>query len=261
MDRRERIAGLTQDKEEAMLLAMVLERITAAQQREIPAWTPFLSQREQMLCKALLPEGGWQFFGGSQQAERAMCVYVPEYLEPDWLWSEDSPIAAVRAVFFGEDRLTHRDFLGSLMGCGIRRETVGDIFVREGGCDFLVTREILPYVLQNLTSAGRTALHLQPLPLSELQAAAPAMKTVRDTVSSLRLDALVSSGFGLSRAKAALYIESGKTELNYALCTKPDRAVSQGDTVSVRGLGKLRLTEVGNQTKKGRIAITVGRLI
>lgn len=161
VDRREKIARLAQSKEDEVLLARVYERITLAAQRNVPANTCFLSKREQMLCQELLRGEDFRFFGGTGAFRaRRSAAYLPEYLDESWLYSQDGPIAAVRASFFENDKLTHRDFLGSLMGSGIKREKVGDIYVGEGSCDFLVLREILPYVLQNLVSAGRTKLHL-----------------------------------------------------------------------------------------------------
>ncbi len=190
-----------------------------------------------------------------------MCCYVPDYLEESWLTSEDSPCAAVRAEFRAEDAPNHRDFLGSLMGCGIKRETVGDIYVSREHCDFLVTREILPFVLQNLTSAGHAKLRLSVLPLSELCIPEQRVKLIRDTVSSLRLDGVVSSGFSISRGKAAEAIAAGRVELNAFVCMKGDKPVSEGDRISLRGLGKMRLKEVGGTTKKGRISILIERYL
>ena len=170
MEIREQIAHLAATREEEVLLVRVCERIRTAAQREVPAATCFLSRREQMLVSELLRGETFRFIGGLASAEREVCCYLPDYLDEDWLTGGDGPIAAVRAAFHARDTLTHRDFLGALMGCGIKRETVGDIYVAEGRCDFLVTRDILPYVLQNLTDAGRTRLHLEELPLSALEA-------------------------------------------------------------------------------------------
>ena len=261
MERREKIAKLAQSKEDEVLLARVYERITLAAQRNVPASSCFLSKREQMLVQELLRGETFQFFGGAELSEREICCYLPDYLDESWLSSPDGPIAAVRASFFEEDKLTHRDFLGSLMGSGIKRETVGDIYVASGSCDFLVLREILPYVLQNLTSAGRTKLHVEEIPLESLHIPQQAVKTVRDTVSSLRLDGIVSSGFSVSRGKAADYIAAGKAELNYLPCMKGDKPVSEGDLISVRGLGKIRLEAIGGNTKKGRISIEISRFL
>ena len=261
MDIRQTIAHLAQDKDEQMLLIRAAERLTAAQQRNIPTATAFLAAREQTLLAQLFPHEPPVFFGGCDGAERRVAAYLPDYLGESWLLGDDSPVAAVRAVYFEEDTLTHRDFLGALMGCGIKRETVGDIYVAEGRCDFLVTRDILPYVLQNLTDAGRTRLHLEEIPLSALEAPEQKTKQIRSTVSSLRLDGVVAEGFALSRSRAAEVIAAGKTELNYTLCTKPDRLVAEGDVISVRGLGKMRLEAVGGNTKKGRISIEICRYI
>ena len=170
MDRREQIAHLAATREEEMLLVRVCEKLDTAVQRDIPAATNFLSKREQMLVCEVLRGAPIRFFGGLSTAEREISCYLPDYLDEDWLTGEDGPVAAVRAAFFERDSLSHRDFLGALMGCGIKRETVGDIYVATGRCDFLVTRDILPYVLQNLTDAGRARLHLEQIPLSALEA-------------------------------------------------------------------------------------------
>ena len=237
MDKQTAIAKLAESDEDKILLARVYDRMTTAEQRCIPAASCFLTAREQVLVQRLLPHLPLHFFGGCDGAERAVCCYVPEYLEPaDWFHSDDGPICAIRATFYEKDEVTHRDVLGALMGSGIKREAVGDLYVQPGRCDFLVTREILPYVMQNLTSAGRT-------------------------VPALRLDAVVSSGFGLSRGKASACIESGKASLNALPCTKPDRTVSEGDVISVRGLGKLELAQVLGTTKKGRTGILIRRYV
>ena len=116
-------------------------------------------------------------------------------------------------------------------------------------------------MLQNLVSAGRTKLHLEELELSGLHVPQQSVKTVRDTVPSLRLDGIVSSGFSISRGKAADYIAAGKAELNYLPCMKGDKQVQAGDVISVRGLGKIKLETIGGNTKKGRISIEISRFL
>ena len=84
---------------------------------------------------------------------------------------------------------------------------------------------------------------------------------MRDTVSSLRLDAVASTGFRMARGKAADLIASGRVQVNWRECTKPDKLLAAGDTVSARGFGKFELTEVGGVTKKGRTAIVLKRYV
>lgn len=260
MEKRQRIERLAETEEDRILLARVYDRMTAAEQRNVPGYTCFLSQREQALARRLLPELELRFFGGYDGAERAVCCYVPDYLTPeDCLLGEDGPVCAVRAAFYEGDRLTHRDFLGALMGSGVKREAVGDILVQTGRCDLLVSREIAPYLLSSFESAGRTRLHLTALPLGQLEPPEVRTRTIRDTVAALRLDSVVSAGFGLSRGKAAAYVTGGRAAVNHLPCEKPDRLLAEGDQITVRGLGRLELAEVGGTTKKGRTGIVMRR--
>ena len=131
-----------------MLLAKIWDKINAGMQRNIPANTAFLSPRELEMARYLFGEPeGLTAFGGYEGAERKMLVYLPEYLDADYLFSEDSPMVCLRAGFYEGDTPSHRAFLGALMGAGIARETVGDICVGKGSCDFFVTAEIAPYIL------------------------------------------------------------------------------------------------------------------
>ena len=204
---------------------------------------------------------GLHTFGGYEGAERQMLVYLPDYLEEDALYDEDSPIVCLRAEFFQGDSLSHRDFLGALMGAGIGRETVGDICVGSGSCDFFVTGEIAPYILQSFTSAGRTRLRMQQIPLSEAHIPEAEVKEIRDTLASLRLDSVISAGFRIGRSLAAQHVSAGKAAIDGLPCEKPDKAVAEGMKISVRGLGKIKLANVNGQTKKGRISVIIHRYV
>ena len=206
------------------------------------------------------PEGLYAF-GGYEEAERKMLVYLPDYLEESALLDEDSPCVCLRATFYQGDSPNHRDFLGALMGAGIARETVGDICVGKGSCDFFVTSEIAPYILQNFLSAGRTKLPVQQIPLTAVSVPEPEIKEIRDTLASLRLDSVISSGFRIGRSLAAQYVSAGKAAIDGLPCEKPDKAVEEGMVLSVRGLGKIKLYSVGGQTKKGRISVVIHRYV
>ncbi len=204
---------------------------------------------------------GLTTFGGYEDAERQMLVYLPEYLDESALYGEDSPLTCLRATFYQGDSLSHRDFLGALMGAGIARETVGDICVGKESCDFFVSTEIAPYILQNFTSAGRSKLQLTEIPLDAVQVPQPEVKEIRDTLASLRLDSVISSGFRIGRSLASQYVSAGKAAIDGLPCEKPDKAVTEGAKISVRGLGKIKLQTVNGQTKKGRISVTIHRYV
>ena len=257
---RSNIDKIAHSSEDRLLLAKLWDKVNAGIRKNIPANTCFLSPRELEMARFLFgePEGLYAF-GGCPEAERKMLVYLPDYLDESALMAEDSPITALRCTFYQADSLSHRDFLGALMGAGIGRETVGDICVGTGSCDFFVTAEIAPYILQNFTSAGRTRVHIRQIPLSEVHIPTPEVKEIRDTLASLRLDSVISSGFRIGRNLACQYIQTGKAAIDGLPCDKPDKAVEEGMKISVRGLGKIMLHAVNGKTKKDRISVVIHR--
>ncbi len=253
---------IAHNPEDKLLLAKLWDKITGGMRKNIPAHTPFLSPRELEMARYLFGEAeGLHAFGGYGEAERKMLIYLPDYLEADSLWEEDSPVVCLRAFFYQGDSPSHRDFLGALMGSGIGRETVGDICVGKGSCDFFVTEEIAPYILQSFTGAGRVKVRLSQIPLSEATIPEPEIKEIRDTLASLRLDSVIASGFRIGRSLAAQYVTQGKAAMDGLPCEKPDKAVSEGTKISVRGLGKIRLAAVNGKTKKDRISVVIHRYV
>ena len=259
---RNNIEKIARNPEDRMLLAKLWDKINAGIRKNIPANTCFLSPRELEMARFLFgePEGLYAF-GGYSDAERKMLIFLPEYLEESALYEEDSPCVCLRAEFYQGDTLSHRDFLGALMGAGIGRETVGDICVGKEHCDFFVTQEIAPYILQNFLSAGRAKLSLRQIRLCDAEIPQPEVKEIKDTMASLRLDSVISSGFRIGRSLAAQHVTAGKAAINGMPCEKPDKTVEAGDKISLRGLGKIKLVAINGQTKKGRIGITIARYV
>ncbi len=261
MDKGKLLDRLGAAGEDRLVLAKILDRAEQARSRNIPAATDFLSpaqlaQAGDLLRLAGFPETGYAALGGYEGAERRLLLFLP-----DWLEAEDgasqSPIRCLRASFRPEYKLTHRDFLGSLMGMGIVREKTGDILVGPDSADLIVLDTVADFLLQSWDSAGRAKLTVSAIGAENLHIPAANCREVRDTVSSLRLDAVAASGFHMARGKAAALVESGRVQVNWRECTKPDKPLAAGDVVSARGFGKFELTGVGGVTKKGRTSIVL----
>jgi len=261
MEKRELLDRAASDSQERLLLGRVWDKYDQCRRRNIPVCTDFLSPQEQAAAQRLLhmlgAEESYILWGGYEAAERRQIHFLPDWQEtPDY-----EAVRCLRCTFFESGRLTHRDFLGSLMGLGLTREKIGDILVAEQSADVVVSQSVADHLLREWTAAGRTAIHVAEIEPSELHVPVQQTKILRDTVSSLRLDSVLSVGFSTSRVKAAEAVESGRVQVNWADCQKPDRLLHEGDVISVRGAGKCRLTEVGGETKKGRIFITVERYL
>lgn len=265
MDKNELIKKYASDSDDRLLLAQVLDKLKIMEERNILSYTKFLNEHQRSMVEKLLIGCGHPkhaFIPDYVGAMRTVLAFLPDYIEPGQLYQEDiSPISVIRATYSSAKEPGHRDFLGSLMGCGIKRETIGDIFVGECSCDIVIMNEILPFLLSNFESAGRVKLSISVIQCDEIIIPESDYKLIKDTVASLRLDSVVSSGFSISREKAAAAINAGLISLQHQECIKSDKTVVEGDVISLRGMGKIELLEVGNISKKGRTFISIKRYL
>lgn len=249
-----------------MLLAQVEDRFQQANDNYMMTSTHFLDLRQRTLVANLWREIGrgqkevsLEFFGGYDEAERVVAFFLPSYGSLDDARQE---LCVIRAKAPAHGRqLTHRDYLGSLTGLGLKREVIGDILVDGNQADIIVLREIADFLLLNYDKAGRTTLTLEVVDLDGLHVPEVKTQMVKDTVASLRLDNLVASAFNLSRAKAAEAIKSGIVFVNSMQVEKVDAPVAQGDKLVLRGKGKAYLRVVGNRTRKDRIFIEIEKYL
>jgi len=191
------------------------------------------------------------FDGGYEGAERVRAVFV----NPDWGEYERAQLfSALKIDHRPQDTLGHRDILGALMALGIERNTIGDIFA-----NFIICLpELSEHIVQNLNKAGRVGLKLTAVGLETLPTRIEELTVKADTVASLRLDAVLSAAFDLSRTKAAALIASGIVNLDHEVCLQPTKKVPEDTLLSIRGLGRAKLLEVGGTTKKNRIFVQFG---
>ena len=261
MDKRNLLDRVGVSDQDRILMANILDRAEKAKKRNIPAASDFLSPRQKILASDLLRLSGLRetdcvWTGGYENAERCLA-----YFPPDWMEAQDiePPIRCLRVFYRPEDNLTHRDLLGGLMGIGIVREKTGDILIHPDSADVLLLDSVTDFVSQNWESAGRVKLHIQEISLHEIQPPEINFQEYHDTVPSLRLDALIASGFRVARGKAADYINAGRVQVNWRECAKPDQILTQGDIITARGLGRIELQAVNGLTRKGRVSVTIRR--
>ena len=188
--------------------------------------------------------------GGYSQAERRVIAFGID--------DETDAELPFKAVVFNypEDRhLSHRDFLGSLMALGIKRELVGDILVGNGRTAVFIMNTAIPLV-KEMTKVGSCGVKITE-DFSDADIPAQEYDELRSTVASLRLDAVISAWLRLSREKSAELIKSKGVLHNRVMTFSPSDRVEEGDRFSIRGFGKMELSEIGGQSKKDRIFITV----
>ncbi len=241
------------------------------------------------------PKQALAFFGGYDDAERRVAVFVSKkakksakndlsYKPVDWdsidwekddWWEqptvpepedeEESPITPEEAGIVclhltfpkGADLPDHRACLGTLMGMGLERKSLGDIVIKEDGVWLFCKSTVAPYLCSSLTKVGKSPVKVQKTDPPKDFLPEHTFEKVELTVSSLRADALMAAITGLSREDAKQAVADGLLRRNHLPFLRPEGLLVEGDLLSVTGKGRYRFTEIMGQTKKGRLRIVL----
>lgn len=242
------------DSRHAVMFAHIFDMAQTSGRRSVSVYGDFLSENSisTLLCRKQYLPLAPVLFGGIEDASRQMVAFISEYDEPDF------PISAVRIYSPRIKSLSHRDFLGSILGLGIKREKCGDIVILENECYAITHRDIASFIASNLTKVGREGVKCEECGLSDIKLPEKSFEPVTGTVATLRLDAVVSLFAGKGRSQAAELISAGFVFVNGILAGKNDMRLNEGDVISVRGYGKASL-EIGGKSKKDRTFITLNK--
>ncbi|MBP3379829.1 MAG: RNA-binding protein [Ruminococcus sp.] len=228
----------------------------------------FLDERQcaeaELWCRQSpeLAGGGlrYGFFGGFPDARRKLLGIYPDYFA-DCI-GESIPIKCLTFTFRREDKLSHRDFLGSFMALQLKRETVGDVAVAEGMAQAAVTDIAAKDIMSSITKIGRVGVKVTDSRPFELTLEGTAkFKETGGTVASMRLDCVAALAANISREKAALLIRSEKINVNHFTVTSVSHELKEGDVLSVRGCGRFLISGINGVTKKNRIHIILKKYI
>jgi RNA-binding protein YlmH len=245
--------AFTSDKEDKLLLSKAEDALRLSELRHRPEFFGFLNERERYMIQQHLSyaQDSIRFYGGYEGAKRpVMCAYE---LEADpW----DYPITPVYFRFRQSDDLTHRDFLGSLMGLGIERDCVGDIIVCSDCAVCFLKSDIADYVSSQISKIGRAGVRIVSEKECDIDYSEN-IETLCYTVSSMRLDVIIAAIKGLSREKTAAFILSGNVFVNYSEVKNVSLLLKADDILSVRGAGKYIVRQQSGTTKKGRLKINI----
>lgn len=241
----------------------LMELSDRSYQNNICVFSDFLDLAAQQDLKEVegkLSPCGFRLWGGFDGSERVMAGFGTEEVLG---YEEPFPIAflLVRPVAekFAED-LSHRDFLGALMNLGLERDRIGDLVLSGDRCVIVCCEPIADFICTELGRVRHTPVVCRRIDAFPDEYV-PRREEVRAVVSSVRLDAIVAKAANLSRGKAAELFTSGKIQVNGRETGNVSYTPKPGDTISMRGYGKIRFTGAGGETKKGRIVVTYEKFV
>jgi RNA-binding protein YlmH len=225
--------------------------------------TDFLDPRQQHIMASLCNRNGMvnvRFEGGYEGAERKRALIAPEYRD---LQYEDAELC-VLSVNSQQDKfheLEHGDFLGALLGLGIKRDRIGDIHLHDTFCHIVVADQMSQFLDISLRQVHRMLVLTDVLPIEQLQPLQQQLEEMSFTVASMRLDGIASDAYRISRSKIVEPIRAGRCRVNWKPQEDPSAQLQAGDVISIKGLGRFKLLEVDGVTKKGRIRVKIGKYV
>ena len=199
-----------------------------------------------------------EFFGGFSDAEKKIMGVFPQWEEPD---AALFPIVCLKVIGGYTRKLTHRDYLGTIMSLGIAQQKLGDIVVYDDFAYVLLHRDVAEYVRDNLNKIGNQGVKVEIIDDLSVIEIERKYKTIGAVCAAPRLDAVVGAAANISRAQSAALIGAGKVKLNHRETEKVAETVKEGDLISIRGYGRFIVHSFDGETRKMRLHITLKQYI
>lgn len=275
------ISSLITDDERRLLKRC--EELFSRAEQGIPSATQFLNSRERFIIEHMYSKLFSSdesdpicfFFGGFPDAQRNLLCFFPAYYRysitgecpAEGLREELSEyITPIRIKASGYVNLSHRDYLGAIIGLGIERTSVGDILPDSEGATVFVSPSVSSFLKNELIYIGRDKVKASDIALPADFNFTQSFDVVRGTVASPRLDAVVSELTNCSRETAKTVIRQGLCEHNHFPAAEPDAEVTNGDIISVRKSsgtkgGKFIVDSLDERSAKGRIRLAARRYL
>ncbi len=191
--------------------------------------------------------------GGYDNSERSVIFIYPYYMEYDDI-EENLKFIQIEGNFKFKT-ISHKDYLGAILNLGIKREKIGDIIIHENFCQVIVSSDICDFIIMNLTKVSRNNVFVKEISKEEIIKSEQNYKDIAFTVSSNRLDCIISGLYNISRQDSLKYINGDRVAVNYEKITSPSKEIKDNTLISVRGKGRAIVVKVGDITKKGRIKV------
>ena len=264
MDRK--ILEKYKKQEDKLLLSKVIDKYLFCKEKNKIQNTSFLDLAQKELIDKFLKlqkENNYIFYGAIDKADRNVLVFYPEKLEELILENRfdfNSIISCIRVTLPNELKGTfdHKKYLGAIMKLGVNREKIGDIIVYDEGADIVVLPEVEKFLLNNLNELTRFGKSkIEKIKIEDIKKIEIVKKELNITVSSMRLDNIVSELYRCSRNKAIEIINSERVFINFEVNLKASKEIKENDIITIRGKGRFTIDEVLGNSKKGKIILKV----
>jgi len=254
MTDRKKILSMANDAETELLLSHAYDLYVKSEKVGRAFFTDFLSPLEAAEIEKAFSHSCVTFFGGYDDAERVIGAFG----DAD---EGDFPVCAIEIITKNSSPLTHQSCLGTVLSLGLKRSGVGDIVIDKSRAVMFCLAPLADYISDGLTKIGGTGVKAKILDDADVSLPQRQYKEKSVSLSSMRLDCVVSAASGKSRTNASDYIKRSQVFVNYKPVTSQSHTICDGDVVTIRGEGKFLITTDNSLTRKGRIFVKILKYI
>ena len=251
------------DKDERIMISGVLDKAIKFERTDTLAYTNFLNLSELDTAKKILDyfKVKYEIFSVNENIEKKNIFFIPEYLEykKDDIFKES--IACLKVIPNVKGKLQHKDYMGAIYSLGVKREFIGDIILKEDNAYFFCMKKIEEYFVLNLSSVGKQEVSTEEIDIfsDEAKVIGPKFESKEYIVPSLRVDAILSEVYSLSRSEVKEKIVKGDLYINDRNIFYPSTIVNSKDIISFRKCGKFQYIEEIRKTKNLNTVIRIYR--
>lgn len=252
LNNKEKYLEFITDDNQILTMRNLLDKIENVMRNHIIETTSFFDPYQRRLSTSILNrflDISYTAEGGVTNAERKALIIYSDYMYMD---NTENYITSL-AIEGSFDKLSHKDFLGALLGLGINRDKIGDILIHNDLVQIVVKKEVGEYILYNLKKVGKQNVKVKEISKEELEPSKLDFEEKYVTLSSNRIDSSISSAYNLSRNNSSSLVHKDRVKLNWEPINKSSMEVFEGDVISVRGYGRFIIESFEGISKKGRI--------
>lgn len=264
MINKQKILQNVSNKDDKILFSKIIDQLNFCKKNYEPTFTDFLPILKILEFNSILStqyiEQNILIWGGFENCERAIIGFFPEYILPQ---QQDFPISFLQITYNEKysKTLSHREFLGSILGLGIDRAKVGDILIENNNAICFLYKDIINYVATNLERVSSTKVKTKILTQQQCNITPPKLEEKSIIISSLRLDAVLSGAFNIARGKISDYIKAEKAFVNFVIQTNGAKTVKPNDIITLRGVGRIKVLDIVGTTKKDRTILNIAKYV
>ncbi|MEG2484803.1 MAG: YlmH/Sll1252 family protein [Clostridia bacterium] len=246
------------EKEDKLIIANIIKKAEKTYNQDILTYSNFLDPRLLKLCKIELKKRNLPFsiLAPTEETEKVLLIFLPTYLKIENIDISEY-ISCIRIYIKKEQKLQHKDYMGAIYNSGVKQSSIGDIIVCEDGAIIMCTHQIAEYFKYNLTKVGNIDIRVEIEKITNCTFPKREYIDLNIIASSTRIDSIVSEISKISRSKACEKILSGEVFLNYEKVKSKSIEISSEDILSIKGIGKFKISSNISQNKKGNTVLNI----